>query len=221
MVSSPWVRPRRVPSARRRAYSSPFPPTLTQGLNASAVGLVALAAYQLSQKVVTDKISRLLLFFSAAIACCYESQWLYPVLMVAGGSTTLAYDTTMLYRARRVARAPVVLRAAEPTPALPNEEEIELQQLQLARPEPVAMKDGVGSTGVGGGEGSTTGLLRRTTTRGSVKSERYPTPPLEEERESTLENVVQEEQEETYFTLSVKGGLAMYVAIQEDLSAPS
>ncbi|ORY91695.1 putative chromate ion transporter [Leucosporidium creatinivorum] len=181
---------------------------LFTGLNASAVGLVALAAYQLSKKVITDKTSRLLLFFSATIACCYESQWLYPVLMVAGGSTTIIVDSILAHRARQLARKTLPIRTETPQQVeAPSAEEIEME---VPRPQPAATKTNSIASGV---DTSANVLLRRTTTR---ESKRYPTPPLEEEsrqqsRNDTISSMEQqvEPEEEVYFNLSVKGGLAI------------
>ena len=65
---------------------------LLTGLNAAAVGLIALAAYQLSSAAVTDKVTRLIVFLSASFGICYHAPWMYPVLMAVGGLTTLAWD---------------------------------------------------------------------------------------------------------------------------------
>lgn len=198
-------------TVRERAFS-PSPSTRTdltwQGLNASAVGLIALAAYQLAKKVITDKTTRLLLFLSAAIACCYEAQWLYPVLVCAGGITTLIFDEATAYRARRAARKAPLIRTETPEQVdAPSAEDIEME---LARPQPAATKTNSIASGV---DMNTGVLLRRTATR---ESKRYPTPPLEEEsrqesRNDTISSMEQhvEPEEEVYFTLSVKGGLAM------------
>lgn len=48
--------------------------TLT-GLNAATVGLIALAAYHLSKSTITDRITRLVLFSSAAFGICYHAPW--------------------------------------------------------------------------------------------------------------------------------------------------
>lgn len=74
---------------------------LFSGLNAAAVGLIALAAYDLSKKVITDPLTRIEVLLSAAFANCYESQWLYPVLMVAGGLATLILDTSIAWGKKR------------------------------------------------------------------------------------------------------------------------
>lgn len=50
------------------------------GLNAAAVGLIALAAYQLSFSAVTDKVTRGLVLVAAGAGICYHAPW------VSGGS---------------------------------------------------------------------------------------------------------------------------------------
>lgn len=66
---------------------------LLSGLNAAVVGTIALAAVQLSNKVITDPLSRLILVFSACAGLCYNALWYFPVLMVIGGMSTVVWDT--------------------------------------------------------------------------------------------------------------------------------
>lgn len=87
-----------------------IPPTLPDivfalfsGLNSAAVGLIAVAAYDLSAKVITDPLTRIAVLLSAALSTCYESQWLYPVMMVAGGTTTFLWDSFVQWKERRAA----------------------------------------------------------------------------------------------------------------------
>ena len=63
------------------------------GLNAATVGIVALAAVQLSQKAITDKLTRVLVFLSASAGMLYKALWYFPVLMFAGGSATVFFDS--------------------------------------------------------------------------------------------------------------------------------
>ncbi len=65
---------------------------LLTGLNAAAVGLIALAAFQLSKSSITDPITRLLVLGSASFGICYHAPWMYPVLVFGGGAITLLYD---------------------------------------------------------------------------------------------------------------------------------
>lgn len=87
-----------------RDFPERLPPivlALLTGLNAAAVGLIALAAYQLSKAAITDSITRLLVLGSASFGICYHAPWMYPVLVVAGGLSTLVYDVGSR-RVRRV-----------------------------------------------------------------------------------------------------------------------
>lgn len=76
---------------------------LLSGLNAATVGIIALAAVQLSQKAITDKLSRILVFFGATAGMLYNTLWYFPVLMVVGGLSTTIWDYRWLQRlARRI-----------------------------------------------------------------------------------------------------------------------
>jgi hypothetical protein len=58
---------------------------LLSGLNASTVGIIALAAVRLSERAINDKITRILVVFGACAGVCYNTFWYFPVLMVIGG----------------------------------------------------------------------------------------------------------------------------------------
>ena len=66
---------------------------LLSGLNASTVGIVALAAVQLAEKAVTDKLTRLLVLFGACAGLCYTALWYFPVLIILGGAAAGTWDT--------------------------------------------------------------------------------------------------------------------------------
>jgi len=65
---------------------------LFTGLNAAAVGLIALAAVQLGTAAGTDRITLALVWMSASFGICYHAPWMYPVLIAVGGLTTLIWD---------------------------------------------------------------------------------------------------------------------------------
>ncbi|KAJ6600720.1 putative chromate ion transporter [Mycena sp. CBHHK59/15] len=65
---------------------------LLSGLNAATVGIIALAAVQLSKKAITDKLTRALVVFGGCAGLCYNALWYFPVLMVIGGCATVAWD---------------------------------------------------------------------------------------------------------------------------------
>lgn len=63
------------------------------GLNAATVGGIALAAVQLSRKVITDRLTRAILLSSACAGLCYSAMWYYPTLIFGGGFATLLWDS--------------------------------------------------------------------------------------------------------------------------------
>lgn len=65
---------------------------LLTGLNAAAVGLIALAAVQLANAAISDRVTLVLLWLSASLGVCYHAPWMYPTLIAAGGLATLVYD---------------------------------------------------------------------------------------------------------------------------------
>ena len=79
---------------------------LLSGLNASTVGIIALAAVQLAEKAIKDKITRILVIFGACAGVCYNALWYFPVLMIIGGLATFLWDghlkpQIVKYKARR------------------------------------------------------------------------------------------------------------------------
>jgi hypothetical protein len=68
---------------------------LLSGLNASTVGLIALAAVQLAEKAIKDKFSRILIIFGACAGLCYNALWYFPLLMAAGGIAAVIWDGWM------------------------------------------------------------------------------------------------------------------------------
>ncbi|PTU23737.1 hypothetical protein P175DRAFT_0468536 [Aspergillus ochraceoroseus IBT 24754] len=65
---------------------------LLSGLNSSTVGIIALAAVQLAEKAIRDKLTRILVIFGACAGLCYNALWYFPALMVVGGLTTVVWD---------------------------------------------------------------------------------------------------------------------------------
>ncbi|KAK4241569.1 chromate transporter-domain-containing protein [Achaetomium macrosporum] len=70
---------------------------LLSGLNAATVGIIALAAVQLAQKAITDKLTRLLVFLGAAAGLLYNALWYFPLLMLIAGIITVIYDFRWLH----------------------------------------------------------------------------------------------------------------------------
>ncbi len=65
---------------------------LITGLNAATVGIIALAAIQLSQKAIKDTLTRILVFIGGTAGMLYNALWYFPVLMFAGGIATILWD---------------------------------------------------------------------------------------------------------------------------------
>ncbi|KAF3210381.1 hypothetical protein TWF106_010677 [Orbilia oligospora] len=65
---------------------------LLSGLNASTVGIIALAAVQLAEKAIIDKLTRILVIAGACAGLCYNALWYFPLLMALGGLATAVWD---------------------------------------------------------------------------------------------------------------------------------
>ncbi|KAK3300521.1 chromate transporter-domain-containing protein [Chaetomium fimeti] len=108
---------------------------LLSGLNAATVGIIALAAVQLAQKAITDKLTRLLVFLGAAAGLLYNALWYFPVLMLIAGIISVIHDFRWLHGpVKWVAALPRKAmgrkKEREPEPeASPSQgDEVELQQ---------------------------------------------------------------------------------------------
>ncbi|KAG8913331.1 hypothetical protein FRC01_004596, partial [Tulasnella sp. 417] len=60
--------------------------------NASTVGIVAVAAFQLSERSITDPLSRVIILFTAGAGMLYKALWYFPLLMVISGLATCWWD---------------------------------------------------------------------------------------------------------------------------------
>jgi chromate transport protein ChrA len=70
---------------------------LLSGLNAATVGIIALAAVQLAEKSITDKLTRILVFLGATAGMLYNALWYFPLLMFLAGCTTVVFDYRVLH----------------------------------------------------------------------------------------------------------------------------
>ncbi|OAQ71749.1 chromate transporter [Purpureocillium lilacinum] len=117
---------------------------LLSGLNASTVGIIVLAAVQLSEKAITDKMTRILVFLGAAAGMLYNALWYFPLLMFLAGVSTVVHDQRWLHKPVRavITRAMAVKRrvrraggggvdASAPPPEPANEAPIEATQSTL------------------------------------------------------------------------------------------
>ncbi|CAD0089600.1 unnamed protein product, partial [Aureobasidium mustum] len=74
---------------------------LLSGLNASTVGIIALAAVQLAAKAIVDPLSRILVIFGACAGLCYTALWYFPALVGIGGVVAVVWD---LYLSRAICK---------------------------------------------------------------------------------------------------------------------
>ncbi|KAJ9483169.1 hypothetical protein VN97_g10242 [Penicillium thymicola] len=108
--------------------------SLLSGLNASTVGIVALAAVQLAEKAIRDKLSRVLVIFGACAGLCYNALWYFPVLMVIGGFLTSVWDG-WLYQ--QILRAKI---ARKDRHSRPEQNEITLEENRVQSSETVRLR---------------------------------------------------------------------------------
>ena len=71
---------------------------LLSGLNSATVGIIACAAIELSSIAITDKLTRILVFFTGAAGLLYKALWYFPVLIFAAGFATVTHDYRWLHR---------------------------------------------------------------------------------------------------------------------------
>lgn len=115
---------------------------LLSGLNAATVGIIALAAVQLSQKAITDKLTRILVFLGGSAGMLYNALWYFPVLMVLGGAATIVWDYRWGHNLFWAAKASIFGRRRQPDSR--NEEEQVGEQVELqdvSQPRDNATKD--------------------------------------------------------------------------------
>lgn len=92
------------------------------------MGIIALAAVQLSQKAITDKLTRVLVFLGGTAGMLYNALWYFPVLMVAGGVATVIWDYKFLQN--------LILRfKGRKQPAPPEGADVEATQLDEIGPD--------------------------------------------------------------------------------------
>ncbi|KAH8600654.1 chromate transporter-domain-containing protein [Bisporella sp. PMI_857] len=92
---------------------------LLSGLNASTVGIVALAAVQLAEKAIRDKLTRILVLLGACAGLCYNALWFFPLLMLLGGLASAVWDGWM---SQKIGKVRVMLKRREQDPETMVEE---------------------------------------------------------------------------------------------------
>jgi chromate transport protein ChrA len=91
---------------------------------------------QLSEKAITDKLTRVLVFLGGSAGVLYNALWYYPVLMVAGGTTSILWDYRcghVLVRAARVRIFGPQDQSSSNNEAQQAESQTELQNLSHPR----------------------------------------------------------------------------------------
>lgn len=71
---------------------------LLSGLNAATVGIIIFAAVQLAKKAITDKLTRVLVFFGASSGMLYTALWFFPLILLGAGLITVVWDFRWLHR---------------------------------------------------------------------------------------------------------------------------
>ena len=73
--------------------------SLLSGLNAATVGIIALAAVRLSERAITDKLTRFLVYLGGVMGMLYTALWYYPIIMLGAGLMTWVWDQKYLHAA--------------------------------------------------------------------------------------------------------------------------
>jgi chromate transport protein ChrA len=155
---------------------------LLSGLNAATVGVIALAAVQLSEKCITDKLTRVLVFLSAAAGMLYNALWYFPVLMVTAGIVAILYDYRWLHGPVKAIVGLVKLPKRRRR-ALTEQENVDLGQQHLAEG---ARDDGKSPVGL---PSQAEGLVENGTKSAKNDERREPVLPVSEyQTPSSLEN---------------------------------
>jgi len=83
---------------------------LLSGLNASTVGLIAVAAVQLSERAINNQMTRFIICTTGSVGILYQGKsgiftfsteialWYYPVLMVISGIAMVIYDSRIVHK---------------------------------------------------------------------------------------------------------------------------
>jgi chromate transport protein ChrA len=125
---------------------------LLSGMNSSTVGVIALAAVQLAEKAISDRVTRILVIFGACAGLCYNAIWFFPILIAVGGAVTVIWDVWLRQQIGKLRAGYAAKRRrarneggdAEETAAT---QDIPLAEgLQVRRPEAVKRKAHAGSS---------------------------------------------------------------------------
>ena len=109
---------------------------LLSGLNGATVGIIALAAVQLSSKAITDKVTMVLVFLGGTSGMLYNALWYYPVLMFGGGCTTIIWDYGWGHRLVRAMKDRTFRRRETQTSDDEGHTAVEMQNIQQPQADP-------------------------------------------------------------------------------------
>ena len=87
---------------------------LLSGLNAATVGIIALAAVELAHKAITDRLTRLLVFFGAAAGMLYNALWYFPTIIFVAGLMTIVHDFRWLHGPVKAIRDAIARKKTQP-----------------------------------------------------------------------------------------------------------
>ncbi|KAH8743113.1 chromate transporter-domain-containing protein [Diaporthe sp. PMI_573] len=158
---------------------------LLSGLNAATVGIIALAAVELSRKAITDKMTRILVFLGAAAGMLYNALWYFPLLMLLAGLAAVVHDYRWVHKPVKA----VVLLFKKTRGGAKERERVDMVE-----------------RGVPGGEAPQ---------RGSRDDQRPPTPPPETQDEERTASAADEPRvipPERRFDMSWKLGLGLILS---------
>ncbi|QGA18742.1 hypothetical protein EYB26_006427 [Talaromyces marneffei] len=163
---------------------------LLSGMNASTVGIIALAAVQLADKAIKDKFSRILVVFGACAGMCYNALWYFPVLMLIGGIAAVIWYGWMLQSIGKL-KAKIKRRKSN------TESQVEEASVENS----VALEDRVGPS-------DTSSIQRR-----NVTATTMPVPGSKPTQNSQLEQELQQVQPDIHQNHSIKVRVGIVIAV--------
>jgi len=120
---------------------------MLSGLNAATVGIIALAAVQLAEKAIRDRLTRILVIAGACAGLCYSALWYFPLLIALGGITSVLWDGWMAQMVAKIkqrwrARGQETESSSQQSESISLDERSEFQnagavQRRMAATEPV------------------------------------------------------------------------------------
>lgn len=91
---------------------------LLSSLSAATVGIIAHAAVELSNKAISDQLTRGLVFLGGAAGMIHNALWYFPVLMAAAGCAAVVHDYRLVHRPlRKIKGAFMSLRRGDEHPS--------------------------------------------------------------------------------------------------------